>query len=170
MSEKRIALGRITGAHGLTGDIRIATFTAAAEGIASYGPLTDDTGATHRVTQLRPTKGGVIARLAGVADRTAAEALAGRMLFVARDRLPVAQDDEFYHADLIGLAARTADGHPYGEIVAVPNFGASDMLEIRIDGERATVLIPFTRANVPRVDIAGGCVIVVPPEYEGATD
>ena len=112
---------------------------------------------------MRPAKDMLVARLKGVADRNAAEALKNLRLYVPRERLPAPADDEFYHADLVGLAATTADGAPFGIVKAVHNFGAGDLLEIEpADGE-ATVMLPFTEATVPAVDIAGGRIVVAPP-------
>ena len=160
----RILLGRIAGAHGIRGEVLIKTFTAAPEAIGSYGPLSDASGArTFKVESARATPKGVVARLQGVADRNAAEALKGVELYIARDRLPPAAEGEFYHADLIGLAAVDAEGKPVGEIIAVQNFGAGDLLEIRLAGSGKTELVPFTDDAVPEVDIAARRVVVVLP-------
>ncbi len=113
------------------------------------------------------TKGGVVARLEGVSDRNAAEALKGVELYVDRDKLPAAAEGEFYHADLIGLAAVDPQGKRLGEIVAVQNYGAGDLLEIRLTGAGKTELVPFTEATVPEVDIAAGRVVVAMPAASG---
>jgi 16S rRNA processing protein RimM len=168
-----VVLGRISAAQGLRGEVRIATFTEAPENIAAYGPLTASDGRTLNITGLRPLKGAnVAARLEGVADRTAAEALRGLELFVSRDCLPPAEDGEWYVNDLVGLLAVAPDGAELGKIIAVQNYGAGDLLEIRLpktSGEEGvaqatTRLVPFTEAAVPEVDIAGGRVVVVLPE------
>ena len=160
----RILLGRIAGAHGIRGEVIIHAFTEPAENVAAYGPLSDEAGVrTFTIESARATAKGVVARLAGVADRTAAEALRGVDLYVARDRLPAAAEGEYYHADLIGLAAVDRDGKRIGEIVAVHNFGAGDLLEVRLAGARQTELIPFTDAFVPEVDIAARRAVVVLP-------
>jgi 16S rRNA processing protein RimM len=166
----RIFLGRIAGAHGIRGEVIIHAFTEPPENVAAYGPLSDASGArTYEIENAHATPKGVVARLAGVADRTAAEALKGVELYVARDRLPVAAEGEFYHADLIGLAAVDAEGTRVGEIVAVPNYGAGDLLEIRLAGARQTELIPFTDAHVPKIDVAAGrAVVVLPPPADAA--
>ena len=166
----RIFLGRIAGAHGIRGEVIIHAFTEPPENVAAYGPLSDASGArTYEIENAHATPKGVVARLAGVADRTAAEALKGVELYVARDRLPAAAEGEFYHADLIGLAAVDAEGTRVGEIVAVPNYGAGDLLEIRLAGARQTELIPFTDAHVPEIDIAAGrAVVVLPPPADAA--
>ena len=131
----RILLGRIAGAHGIRGEVLIKTFTEAPENIGAYGPLSDASGTrTFKIKSVRATPKGVVARLAGVDDRNAAEALKGIELYVERARLPAAAEGEFYHADLIGLTAVDGDGKPIGEIVAVQNFGAGDLLEIRLAG------------------------------------
>lgn len=164
-SGKRILLGEIAGAHGIRGDVIVRTFTGEPTAIASYGPLTDAAGAGALTLKvLRVTPKGVIARVKGVADRNGAEALKGRKLYVARAALPEpAGDNDFYHADLIGLAAVTHDGRVLGEVVAVQNFGAGDLLEVRLSATQKTEFIAFTKACVPVVDVAGGRVTVVMP-------
>jgi 16S rRNA processing protein RimM len=169
---RMVLLGRISGAQGLRGEVRIATFTETPENIAAYGPLTASDGRTFRITALRPHKGAnVVARLEGVTDRTGAELLRGLELFVARDCLPPAEDGEWYVSDLIGLPAFTPDGAEMGIVTSMQNFGAGDLLEIRppaASGEegkvQATLLVPFTEAAVPEVDITGRRVVVVLPE------
>ncbi|MDX2156408.1 MAG: ribosome maturation factor RimM [Hyphomicrobiaceae bacterium] len=160
----RVLLGRITGAHGIRGDIVVHAFTAQPGDIAAYGPL-EDSLATRRLTLkvLRVTEKGVIARVEGVADRTTAEALKGTELWVARDRLPETDAGEFYHADLIGLVAEAPDGTLIGRITTVQNYGAGDLLEIRLEGSRRTELVPFTDAFVPQVNVAGGKAVVIMP-------
>lgn len=174
-SDEMVLLGRISAAQGLRGEVRIATFTETPENIAAYGPLTANDGRTLNITGLRPLKGAnVVARLEGVADRTGAEALRGLELFVARDCLPPAEDGEWYVSDLVGLVAVAPDGTELGEVIAVQNYGAGDLLEIRPspgDGDssedgktQATLLVPFTETAVPEVDITGRRVVVVLPE------
>jgi 16S rRNA processing protein RimM len=166
---RRILLGRIAGAHGIRGEVLIKTFTASPESIGAYGPLSDRTGArTFTIDSVRITNKGVVARLRGVTDRTASETLKGVELFIDRARLPAAGNGEFYHADLIGLAAVGAGGQRIGEIVAVQNFGAGDLLEIHLADTGKTKLVPFTEAMVPEVDVAGGQVVVVMPEGDDA--
>jgi len=163
---RRVLLGHIAGAHGVRGDVLIKAHTAAPESIAAYGLLEDETGRKLEVNLERVTAKGVIARIAGVADRTAAEKLKGVKLYVAREQLPETAAGEFYHADLIGLAAVDLAGAPVGRIVAVENFGAGDLLEIRLEGAHRTELLPFTDAFVPEVDLARGRVVVVLPEED----
>jgi 16S rRNA processing protein RimM len=160
----RILLGHIAGAHGIRGEVLIKTYTEAPENVGAYGPLSDESGVrTFNLKSARAAPKGVVARLQGVDDRNAAEALKGIALYIERDRLPAAADGEFYHADLIGLAAVDSDGKPLGEIVAVQNYGAGDLLEIRLEGSSKTELVPFTDATVPEVDIAARRVVVILP-------
>lgn len=160
-----LCLGHISGAHGLKGEVRIESYTAVPEDIAAYGVLASEDGAQRfEVLSLRPGKGGaVIARLAGVSDRDAAERLKGVRLYIERARLPEPETDEWYHGDLIGLAAIDADGQKLGDVVSVQNFGAGDLLEIRLADSRKTGFVPFTAECVPHVDVKGGRLTVVPP-------
>ena len=166
--DRRILLGQITGAHGIRGDVIVRTFTADPADIAAYGPLTDKTGARPlSLSVIRVSDKGAVARVKGVSDRNAAEALKGRELYVLRAKLPKASDAEYYHADLIGLDAVTADGKPYGRVIAVQNFGAGDLLEIKLSDGRDMEFIPFTNACVPDVDLSLGRLTVVPPLMTG---
>ena len=166
--DRLILLGQITGAHGIRGDVILRTFTADPADIAAYGPLTDASGARPlALSVVRVSDKGVVARVKGVADRNAAEALKGRELFVARSKLPKADEAEYYHADLIGLKAVTPEGVEIGRVIAVQNFGAGDLLEIKMSGGKDAEFIPFTDACVPDVDIAAGRVTVVPPVMTG---
>jgi len=158
---RRILLGRIAGAHGVRGEVLIRTFTERPEDIGAYGALSDGAGRAFRIEAARTTPKGVVARLEGVGDRTAAEALEGTELWVDRDRLPAPEADAFYHADLIGLAAVDPEGRPLGEIVGVHNFGAGDLVELRPAGAAKTELVPFTEAFVPKVDLAARRAVVV---------
>ena len=163
----RVQLGRIAGAHGIRGEVLIKTFTAAPESIGAYGPLHDrNDSRTFKIESVRVTEKGVVARLAGVSDRNTAETLKGVELYLDRDRLPAALEGEFYHADLVGLAAIDPDGRPLGEIVAVQNYGAGDLLEIRLAGSGRTELVPFTDDAVPDVDIVTRRVVVVLPSAD----
>jgi len=162
--ERRILLGRIAGANGIRGEVRITTFTARPEDIAAYGPLDDGGVRTFRIEAVRATGKGVVARLAGVRDRTAAEALKGVPLYVDRDRLPPPAEGEFYHADLIGMAAVDAEGRTVGEVVGVHNHRAGDILVVRLTGSGKTELVAFTDAFVPEVDLAARRVVVRLPE------
>jgi 16S rRNA processing protein RimM len=159
----RICLGIITGAHGIRGRLRVKSFTADPEAIAGYGPLSDESGTRSFEFELvGAQKGVLIARIKGVDDRNAAERLKGIRLYVRRADLPPPEEGEFYEADLIGLAATREDGSLFGTIRAVNDFGAGASLEIE-DPSGKMVLVPFTNAAVPVVDIANKRVMVVPP-------
>ena len=165
---KKVLLGIIAGAHGIRGEVTLRSFTGAPGDIAAYGPLTDKAGARQfKIRVARVTPKGVIARIQGVEDRNAAEALKGTELYVERARLPKTKEAEFYHADLVGLEARDAGGARIGAIVNVANFGAGDLLELRRDDVKETEFIPFTNANVPEVDVAAGFAVIVPPQMTG---
>ncbi|MGI9386263.1 MAG: ribosome maturation factor RimM, partial [Methyloligellaceae bacterium] len=167
LENSRICLGCIADAQGVRGAVRIQTFTETPEDIAAYGVLEDKAGArSFEIVTVRRHKGTVvIATLAGIDDRTAAEALKGTELYVGRDCLPEQdEDDVWYYADLVGLTAIEQDKTVLGEVVAVQNFGSGDLLEVRLTDSSKTVLIPFTEAVVPTVDIAAGKVLIVPPE------
>lgn len=165
----RVALGRVVAAHGVKGDVLIETYTGDPRDIASYGPLADERGAgAFEVKVTRETPKGVVAHIKGVEDRNGAEALAGTVLTVARERLPLPEGDAYYHVDLVGLAAVDAEGKMLGLVTAVVNYGAGDLLEIRLDGARTTELVPFTAAFAPKVDLAAGRVVVILPAAAGA--
>jgi 16S rRNA processing protein RimM len=166
-----VCVGVILAAHGLRGDVKVKTYTADPAAIAAYGELADGQGRRFRLTRARPVPGGVVAAMAGVDDRTRAEALRGTRLFVDRARLPQPAEEEFYYADLIGMAAHDAGGAELGQVLAVHNFGAGDMLEIAIGGlgRAATAMVPFTRAAVPGVDLAARrLTVAVPLEADAA--
>lgn len=160
-----ILLGRIVGAHGIRGDVLVHSFAADPGDIAAYGPLSDKTGTrTFKLRVLHQTpKGAIVVRISGVTDRNAAEALKGVELYVARDKLPAPEPDAFYYADLVGLAAVSPEGAVIGEIVAVQNYGAGDLLELSIPGRKDTELVPFDERWVGEVDIAGRRVVVTLP-------
>lgn len=162
---KAIFVGQIGAAHGIKGAVRIATHTQDPLAIGSYGPLeTDRPGLTVTLSKLRLHKNVVVAHIKGVSDRTAAESLNGVSLFIDRDKLPEPDDDDdFYHADLLGLEARLESGVVLGTVSALPNFGAGDLIEIRDDKSGDTYLYPFTKAVVPKVDLAGGFLTIVVP-------
>ena len=161
----RILLGRIADAHGIRGEVIVHSYAELVENIAAYGPLDDKAGTrTFALKVVRVTPKGVIVRIKGVADRSAAEALKGTELYVARAKLPRAADDEFYHSDLIGLAAFDPDGKPVGRVVTVQNFGAGDLIEIALEGTPKTEFIRFADAFVPEVDIKAGRIVVIVPE------
>ncbi len=162
----RILIGRIKAAHGIRGEVLVTSFAAAPEDLGHYGVLeSEDRSKTIELHVVRVTPKGVVARVSGVADRTSAEALAGLDIYIDRKQLPEPEPDEFYHADLIGLDAVTAEGRLVGRIIDVPNYGAGDLLEIRLEGSRKSELVPFTDAYVPALDLAGRRVTVVLPTY-----
>ena len=163
----RVLIARSGAAHGIKGEVRVKAFTGDPAAIGDYGALEAPDGRTFEIAALRPAAGPasdmLVVRFKGVGDRNAAEALNGIELSVPRDRLPPAGEDEYYHADLVGLAAVRPDGTGIGTVIAVQNYGAGDLLEIAPHrGE--TLLVPFTRAVVPEVDLAGGRIVVDPPE------
>jgi 16S rRNA processing protein RimM len=161
----RVCVGAIAGSFGVRGEVRLKSFCADPAAIADYGPLfTEDGSRSFKVTLTRPVAGGLGARLSGVATKEEADALKGTSLFVARDRLPSLGDDEFYHADLIGMEVRDTGGAVIGRVGAVHNHGAGDLLEVQGPGLTESLLLPFTRAVVPTVDLATRRVIVDLPE------
>ena len=162
-------MGRIGAAHGIKGEVRINSFTEEPLALKDYGPLsTNKPGLVIEIESARATTNVLVARLKGVTDRTAAEKLNGVELYVDRDKLPPPEaDDDFYHADLIGLEARLGDGTVLGTVVAIPNFGASDLIEVRDPRSGDTFLYPFTKAVVPEVHVAAGYLVIeVPVEAE----
>ena len=167
--QDKICIARIGAAHGVRGAVRLWPFTDAPDNLTAYGALqTKDGARSFRIATLRAAKDHFVATIEGIATRDAAEGLNGLELYVARERLPATERDEFYHADLIGLAAVTEAGAPFGRIVAVHNFGAGDIIEIAPDGGGSTLMLPFSNAVVPRVDLAAGRAVVVPPaEIDG---
>jgi len=165
---KLICVARIGAAHGVRGEVRLWTFTEDPLAVLQYGPLaTKDGTRSFEVAKARAAKDHLVATIKGVTDRNAAERLNGLELYIPRDRLPTTDDDEYYHADLIGLAAETTAGAPLGRVLAIHNFGAGDIIEIA-PSSGSTLLLPFTNAVVPTVDLAGGRVIIeLPAEIEG---
>lgn len=158
-----VLVGVITGARGVRGEVKLKSFTAEPAAVAAYGPLFDEEGARQLRLNLVGGHGDhLVARVDGVADRTQAEALKGLRLYVPRTALPAPDDDEYYHADLIGLTALLqGDGEPepFGRVRTVEDFGGGTVLGIE-SLEHGTVMVPFTRDAVPEVDLAGGRLIV----------
>jgi 16S rRNA processing protein RimM len=159
-----VLIGVITGAHGIKGEVKLKSFTGQPAAIAEYGPLATSTGTSVEIDRLKPRKDGFIASLKGVTDRNHAEALSGQELFVLRSRLPGASGDEIYVHDLIGLTALLKDGGRLGKIVAVPNYGAGDLLEVKVEGRAETVLIPFGETFVGDIDAVRGTIVVDLPD------
>lgn len=164
-----VLMGIFGAAVGLKGEIRIKSYTQDPLDIAAYGPLVTRDGRRFEITAIRSANEVVVARLRGLNDRTAAEALTNTELFVPRAVLGAPEDeDEFYHADLIGLAVEDAAGGRLGTVLALHDFGAGDMIEIRPASGGRPLVYPFTKAVVPVVDIAGGRIVLVPPaEVDG---
>jgi 16S rRNA processing protein RimM len=170
MAEEKLCVGVIVGAHGVRGDLRVKSFTDDPADLVSYGPLTDAGGARDfKLRILGSARGLLRVRMNGVEDRNAAEALSGVELYVARDRLPEPENDEFYFADLVGLRAERPDGSFYGTVRALHDFGAGDVIEIAL-AEGGVVVLPFTRAVVPEIDLDSGRVVIVQPDDLGADD
>jgi 16S rRNA processing protein RimM len=165
---QQVCVARIGAAHGVRGAVKLWTFTEDPLAVTRYGALSTKDGARQfEVTDAREAKGFLVATLKGVTTRNEAERLNGIELYIARDKLPEAEAGEYYHADLIGLAAVTTVGEPLGHIIAIHNFGAGDILEIA-PASGATMLLPFSNAVVPTVDIASGRVVIeMPDEIEG---
>lgn len=173
---RRVIVGRLGAAHGVRGEIRLKSYTADPTAIAEYGPLQTPNGRRLVIATMRPAAGTspdiMIARLEGVTDRREAEALNGVELAVRREDLPDPDDEDFYHADLIGLLAVTVEGVKLGRVAAIHNHGAGDILEIALE-DAPPMLVPFTKAAVPEVDVSGGRIVVAPPaevEVEEAMD
>ena len=167
---REVLLAAVMGAQGLQGAVKVKLFTEAPEALSSYGPLHDARGRKFEITAFRPGKPGeAVISFAGITERSAAEALKGTELFVARAALPATAEEEFYHADLIGLEAQDSEGRALGKVAAIHNYGASDVMEIaRPDGD--SVLLAFTRETVPVIDIAAGHILVAVPEVDEDTN
>lgn len=165
-----VLLAAVIGASGLKGAVKAKIFTATPDALTAYGALQDKHGKAFSITAFRPGKPGeAVISFAHVTTREAAEALKGTELFIARDKLPKTEEEEFYHADLIGLEAQDSEGRVIGKIAALHNYGAGDIVEIiRSDGD--SILIAFTRETVPTIDIPGGRVIVAVPEDDEDND
>jgi 16S rRNA processing protein RimM len=164
MRSEKVRVARIGAAHGVRGEVKLWPFTQDPMDVARYGELETEDGARRfTIEALRPAKDFLVARIAGLNDRAAAEQLTNLELFVPRERLPaIAEADTYYHADLIGLAAVTADGKTLGTVTAVHNFGAGDIIEITPE-TGAPLMLSFTQAAVPKVDLKARQIVVVPP-------
>ena len=167
----QICVARIGAAHGIRGAVKLWTFTEDPFAGTGYGQLTTKDGARQfELAQAREAKGHLVATFKGVTTRNEAERLNGLELYVARDKLPATDQGEYYHADLIGLAAITATGEPLGKVIAIHNFGAGDIIEIAPPAG-TTIMLPFSNAVVPTVDITGGRVVIaLPEEIEGGDE
>jgi len=159
-----VCVGAIAAAHGIRGEVKVKPFTADPVDVGAYGPVTTDRGQILKLKVLREQGDAVVVRIEGVADRNEAEALRGLKLFVPRDKLPAPDDeDEFYHADLLGLGVEDQAGVKLGRILSIQDFGAGDMLEIALE-QGGSAYLAFTREAVPAVEVKAGRVIANPPE------
>lgn len=167
-----ICVGAIAGSFGVRGEARIKSFCADPAAIADYAPLTLEDGRSFDLKITRPIKGGYAARLTGITTKEAADALRGQRLHAPRARLPNLPDDEFYHADLIGLAVVDTGGQTLGRVQAIHDHGAGDVLELTGPGLKGGAMLPFTRTVVPTVDLAAGRLVIDPPQgvFSGADD
>ena len=165
MVRDRVLLGVVAAPHGVRGLVRIKSYTEDPMAVGAYGPLSDETGKrAYRVEALSAARGAVLARIEGVADRTAAEAIRGLRLYVERERLPATGEREWYEADLIGMPAVGTDGRDWGKVLAFHDFGAGRTMEVSGGtASRQSVILPFTDEAVPEVDVEGGKVLVNPP-------
>ncbi|MBX2853809.1 MAG: ribosome maturation factor RimM [Rhodobacteraceae bacterium] len=163
-SDPKVCVGAIAGAFGVRGEVRLRPFTEDPGAIASYGALsTEDGGRQFEVKLTRPVKGGYAAKLTSVATREQAEALKGVRLYAPRTALPDLPEDEYYHADLIGMKVVGLDGAEYGRVKALQNYGAGDFLEVAGPGRKSPALLPFTREGAPHVDLKAREIVVDPP-------
>lgn len=168
---QRILIGEISGAHGIRGDVLVRAYTETPDAIASYGPLTDESGKrSFSLRVVRVTPKGIVARINGIEDRNAAEPLRGIKLYVGRDRLPDPKGAEYYYADLIGLNAVSEDSSALGKIVSVQNFGAGDLLELKPADGSATEFIPFEDRYVPKIDLQSRTIVIRRPDVTGSED
>lgn len=160
-----ICVAAIAGAFGIRGEVRLKSFTADPEAIVDYNPLsTEDGSKKFDVAIIRSVNNGFATRLSGVLTKEDADALKGVKLYAPRDRLPSLPDDEFYHADLIGLEVYDTGGTRLGKVKSVQNHGAGDLLELQGTGSSDTVLLPFSLAHIPTVDLSAGRIVADPPE------
>ena len=165
MSDSKICVGAIGGAYGVRGELRIKSFCAVPEDIETYRPLTTEDGAQRfHLAIVRPIKNGFAARIAEITSKEEADALKGERLYATRDQLPSLPDDEYYHTDLIGLDVFDTGGVLLGRVKLVQDHGAGDLLEVQRPGSSETVLLPFTLAVVPTVDLSAGRIVADPPD------
>jgi 16S rRNA processing protein RimM len=162
-SVQRVCLGVVTAPHGVRGMVRVKSFTAEPEALGRYGPIENEAGERVGIHVTGVAKGVLLAAIDGVQDRDAAERLKGTRLYLPRDLLPPPEEEEYYHADLLGLHVSLDDGTALGRVAAIHDYGAGATIEIAPQSG-APILVPFTRATVPVVDIAAGRIVVVPPE------
>lgn len=164
MSDDKIIVGALSGSFGVHGDVRIKSFCADPEAIANYTPLTRADGVVITTIIIKgQTKGSLIARVDGITTKEEADGLSGMDIFAQRDQLPNLPDDEFYHADLVGLMCVDTGGTELGRVKAVQTNGSDDLLEINSPTHKDTVLVPFLKSIVPTVDLASGRIVLDPP-------
>ncbi len=167
----KLLMGIFGAAQGLTGEVRLQSYCENPLDINQYGALTSDTGKVFELTHLRTTKNMLVARVKGISDRTAAEQLTNIALYIDRALLGEASDeDEYFHADLVGLNVMDENHERLGTVLALFNFGAGDMLEIRPVTSGKSVMLPFTKAAVPSINIIEQNIIVSSEAYEIAKD
>ena len=172
MDDKLICVGAVMGAFGVRGEVRLKSFCADPSAIETYSPLVTESGESYELKLVRSVKSGFGARLSGVQDKEAADALRGTRLYARRADLPSLPDDEYYHSDLVGLEVLDTGGAKLGKVSSVQDFGAGDILEIAGKGLKEPAMLPFTMANVPTVDLKAGKIIADPPEgmFPATTD
>ncbi|MEH6739179.1 MAG: ribosome maturation factor RimM [Sulfitobacter sp.] len=165
MNDDLICVGVISGSYGVKGEMRVKSFCAIPEDIQNYSPLTDEAGKQQfALAILRPIKNGYSARLPEIATKEDADVMRATKLYAPRNQLPSLPDDEYYHADLIGLDVYDTGGELLGRVKTVQNHGADDLLELQLSGTSTTTFLPFTLAAVPTVDLAAGRIIADPPD------
>jgi 16S rRNA processing protein RimM len=159
-----VSVGVIVGAHGIKGEVKLKSFTSDPASIGRYGPLQDKSGQVFEISKIKPAKDGFIATLKSVTTRNQSELLRGTELFVPREKLAPLKNAEAYAHDLLGSDVLREDGSLLGKLIAMPNYGAGDLLEVELTGNPETLLIPFTSHFVPQTDFTSGRITVVLPE------
>jgi 16S rRNA processing protein RimM len=159
-----VLVGVIVGAHGIKGEVKLKSFTSDPSSIGRYGLLQNKTGQSFEITKIKSARDDFIATLKGVVDRNQSEPLRGTELYVPREKLPLLKTSETYAHDLMGSDVLHEDGSVLGKLIAMPNYGAGDLLEVELAGSTETVLIPFTSHFVPQTDFTSGKITVILPE------
>ena len=159
--EQRVCIGVVISAHGIKGEVNVHSYSSTPERLSAYKAFTDEVGNRFEILSLRQGPKGTVMLFTGINDRMSAQALKGTKLFIEREQLPELEKDEYYHSSLVGLRVEM-EGETIGEVSAVHNFGAGDIIEIARIGQQS-VLLPFTRKIVPHVNIPGGVLDVDPP-------
>lgn len=161
---RKILVAKILTAHGVKGFVKLRCFLEDPRDIIDYDPITDESGRTYKITLKNPIKGDWVAAIDGVVDRTAAEKLRGRELFITRDQLPDLADGELYLDDMIGLHARNNMGEIVGEVIAIQNFGAGDLIEILPPHGGKSFYVPMVEPYLGAIDFEQGIVEIT--DYE----